>query len=105
MGSTSAAASSGVNWSAVLSRATSAYAVVASAEIWRAPSGVNGLVTLTTCRASATSARIASTRSSISGEVTPSSAWTTTWIVSPDRCGKRSCSVFETCCDSDPGWR
>ena len=62
MGATSAAASSAVSWSAVLSRATSAYAVVASAETWRAPSGVNGLVTLTTCSASATSARIVSTR-------------------------------------------
>ena len=38
MGATSALASSGVNSSAVMSRTTSAYAVVASAEIWWAPS-------------------------------------------------------------------
>ncbi len=43
IGSTRALASAAVNSSADLSKATSAYAVVPSAEIWCAPSGVNGL--------------------------------------------------------------
>ena len=44
-------------------------------------------------------------RLDLAAEVTPASAWTTIWSVSPDFCGKSAFSVFETCCDSDPGWR
>ena len=70
------------------SRATSAYAVVPSSEICAAPSSANGLATPTTWSLSATSVKIASARACTSGERTPSSEWTTIWMVSPAFCGK-----------------
>ena len=104
-GSTSALASAGVKSLSRLSRATSAYAVVPSCEICAAPPSANGLATPTTWSLPATSAKIASARAWTSGEGTPSSEWTTIWMVSPAFCGKLSSSVSAAAFDSDPGCR
>ena len=105
IGSTSALASAGVKSLSRLSSATSAYAVVPSSEICAAPPSANGLATPTTWSLSATSVKIVSARACTSGEVTPSSEWTTIWMVSPAFCGKRSSSVSEAAFDSEPGCR
>ena len=105
MGSTRAAARAGVYSLTVMLRATSAYAVVPSSEIWAAPPSANGLAIPTTSSLRATSAKSASARSRTWGDVTPCSACSTTWTVSPARCGKLFSSASEAALDSDPGWR
>ena len=94
-----------MNSLSVLSRATSAYAVVPSSEIWLAPPSANGLATPTTWSSAATSAKIFSARACTSGEVTPASAWSTIWTVSPGLLRELSWSVSEAAFDSDPGCR
>ena len=88
-----------------MSSATSAYAVVPSAEIWRAPSSVNGLTTPDDVVARRDVGEQRLGPGLYAGELTPSSACSTIWTVSPACCGNRSSSVSEAACDSDPGCR
>ena len=105
MGSTRAAACAGVYSLTVLLRATSAYAVVPSSEIWAAPPSAKGLAIPTTSSLRATSANSSSAWFRIFVEVTPCSACSTIWTVSPERCGNEASSVLDAARDSDPGCR
>jgi hypothetical protein len=104
-GSTRALACATVNSLSFWSSATTAYAVVPSCETWPAPDSVKGLVTPTTCGLRAMPAKTFSALAAASGVVTPAAEWTTTWTVSPARCGKLLVSVSEATFDSEPGWR